>query len=135
MQEYKLFFRPVSTFSHLQGIQWQKSRNNNLLVSGSIFRTETFSFISSKRRVMHEALSILDKKPGLNRQVDNFINPLKLFSRGIINIPPAVDKKILISNLNSILPVVPAVTHFDPELLKMPGKRGKNEFYVLVLCL
>ena len=35
---------------------------------------------------IYEALSILDTKPDLNRQIDNFINPLKLFSRGI-NIP------------------------------------------------
>ena len=35
---------------------------------------------------IYEALSILDRKPDLNRQIDNFINPLKLFSRGT-NIP------------------------------------------------
>ena len=29
-----------------------------------------------------EALTILDRKPCLNRQIDNFINPLKLFARG-----------------------------------------------------
>ena len=30
---------------------------------------------------IYEALVIIDKKPALNRQVDNFINPLKLFAR------------------------------------------------------
>ena len=30
---------------------------------------------------IYEALVITDKKPALNRQVDNFINPLKLFAR------------------------------------------------------
>ena len=33
---------------------------------------------------INEALSILDRKPDLNRQIDNFLNPLKLFSRGTI---------------------------------------------------
>ena len=28
---------------------------------------------------IYEVLSILDRKPDLNRQIDNFINPLKLF--------------------------------------------------------
>ena len=31
---------------------------------------------------IYEALSILDRKPDLNIQIDNFINPFKLFSRG-----------------------------------------------------
>ena len=31
---------------------------------------------------IYEALTILERKPGLNRQIDNFINPLKLFARG-----------------------------------------------------
>ena len=30
---------------------------------------------------IYEALVIIDNKPALNRQVDNFINPLKLFAR------------------------------------------------------
>ena len=30
---------------------------------------------------IYEALMIIDKKPAPNRQVDNFINPLKLFAR------------------------------------------------------
>ena len=29
---------------------------------------------------IYDALVIIDKKPALNRQVDNFINPLKLFA-------------------------------------------------------
>ena len=29
-----------------------------------------------------EALTILDIKPCINRQIDNFVNPLKLFARG-----------------------------------------------------
>ena len=29
---------------------------------------------------IYEALVIIDKKPALNRQIDNFINPLKLFA-------------------------------------------------------
>ena len=38
------------------------------------------------KHFIYEALSILNRKPDLNRQIDNFINPLKLFSRGT-NIP------------------------------------------------
>ena len=38
------------------------------------------------KHFIQEALSLLDRKPDLNRQIDNFINPLKLFSRGT-NIP------------------------------------------------
>ena len=36
-----------------------------------------------KRRKLsiYEALVIIDKQPALNRHVDNFINPLKLFAR------------------------------------------------------
>ena len=34
---------------------------------------------------IYEALVIIDKKPALNRQVDNFINPLKLFARSNYN--------------------------------------------------
>ena len=34
-----------------------------------------------KKLSIYEALVIIDKKPALNRQVDNFINPLKLFVR------------------------------------------------------
>ena len=34
---------------------------------------------------IYEALVIIDKKPSLNRQVDNFINPLKLFARSNYN--------------------------------------------------
>ena len=31
---------------------------------------------------IYKALTILDRKPCLNRQIDNFVNPLKLFARG-----------------------------------------------------
>ena len=31
---------------------------------------------------IYEVLTILDRKPCLNIQIDNFINPLKLFARG-----------------------------------------------------
>ena len=32
--------------------------------------------------MIYEALTILDRKPDLNRLIDNFINPIKLFARG-----------------------------------------------------
>ena len=35
----------------------------------------------SKKLTIYEAIVIIDKQPALNRQVDNFINPLKLFTR------------------------------------------------------
>ena len=34
-----------------------------------------------KKLSLYEALVIIDKQPALNRQIDNFINPLKLFAR------------------------------------------------------
>ena len=40
---------------------------------------------------IYEELSILDRKLDLNSQIDNFINPLKLFSSGI-NIPLTIGK-------------------------------------------
>ena len=55
----------------------------------------------------YEAFYISDKKTGWNRKIDNFINPLKLFSLGtIINIPPASDytNNISTSLLNCIPP-------------------------------
>ena len=35
-----------------------------------------------RKLAIYEALTILDRKSCLNRQIDNFINPLKLFARG-----------------------------------------------------
>ena len=35
----------------------------------------------SRKLSIYEALVIIDKKAALNKQVDNFINPLKLFAR------------------------------------------------------
>ena len=35
-----------------------------------------------RKLAIHEALIILDRKPCLNRQIDNFVNTLKLFARG-----------------------------------------------------
>ena len=34
-----------------------------------------------KKLIIYETLTILHKKPDLNRQIDNFVNPLKLFAR------------------------------------------------------
>ena len=48
---------------------------------------------------IYEALSILDRKPDLNRQIDNFINPLKLFSKGT-NIPSTMARSL--ENVNPL---------------------------------
>lgn len=37
---------------------------------------------SKHRLFIYEAIAILQKMPAINGQVDNFIIPLKLFSRG-----------------------------------------------------
>ena len=42
-----------------------------------------------KKLVIYEALMILHKKTELNRQIDNFVNNLKLFARGYHPAPPA----------------------------------------------
>ena len=42
-----------------------------------------------KKLIIYEALTILHKKPDLNRQIDNFVNPLKLFARSYHPAPPA----------------------------------------------
>ena len=39
--------------------------------------------------IIYEALTILHKKPDLNRPIDNFVNPLKLFARSYHPAPPA----------------------------------------------
>ena len=44
-------------------------------------------------------ISIFDRKPELKREIDNFINPLKVFSRGI-NIP--VNRGRSMENINSL---------------------------------
>ena len=42
-----------------------------------------------KKVIIYEPLTILHKKPDLNRKIDNFVNPLKLFARGYHPVPPA----------------------------------------------
>ena len=46
-----------------------------------------------------EALAILHRKPDLNRQIDNFVNPLKLFSR-ITHITNIITDPLQNTNIN-----------------------------------
>jgi len=57
---------------HRQNITQDHVENNTKVV-------KQFSDIS--RLTIYEALLIVTENPNINRQVDNFINPLKLFSR------------------------------------------------------
>ena len=68
----------------------------------------------------YEAFYISDKKTEWNRKIDNFINPLKLFSLGtIINIPPASDYRNNISTslLNCIPPASDYTNNISTSLL------------------
>ena len=38
-----------------------------------------------RKLAIYEALTLLDGKPGLNWQIDTFVNPLKLFTRSQLN--------------------------------------------------
>ena len=57
--------------------------NFNRLTLGELTsNVKILKMIQDPRKLaIYEALVIIDKKPALNRQVDNFINPLKLFAR------------------------------------------------------
>ena len=57
---------------HNTSIQTQDLENNTLPVK---------SFQDLKRMTIYEALLIMEQRPDINRQKDNFINPLKLYSR------------------------------------------------------
>ena len=43
-----------------------------------------------KKLIIYESLTILHYKPDLNRQIDNFVNPLKLFARSYHPTPSKV---------------------------------------------
>jgi len=51
-------------------------------------------FQDFRRLTIYEALLILNRKPQLNRQIDNFINPLKLFCRSGLNSSNATSQQI-----------------------------------------
>ena len=55
---------------------------NRLALEDLTFNVKIFKMIHEPRKLsIYEALVIIDKKPALNRPVDNVINPLKLFAR------------------------------------------------------
>ena len=55
---------------------------NRLALEDLISNVKILKIIHEPRKLsIYEALVIIDKKPALNRQVDNFTNPLKLFAR------------------------------------------------------
>ena len=59
---------------------------NRLTLEDLTSNVKILKIIHEPRKLsIYEALVIIDKKPALDRQVDNFINPLKLFARSIIN--------------------------------------------------
>ena len=56
-----------------------------------------------KKRNIYEALTILHKNPDLKRQIDNFVNPLKLFARSHHPAPPTrIHHRILEQNLSQL---------------------------------
>ena len=56
--------------------------NINRLALEDLTNVKILKMIYEQRKLsIYEALVIINKKPALNRQVDNFINPLKLFAR------------------------------------------------------
>ena len=59
-------------------IIWNKQTWNISILTGDINNTK-IGYIFAEHPV-YEAHSIIDKQPPLNRQVDNFINPLKLLA-------------------------------------------------------
>ena len=59
---------------------------NRLALEDLTSNVKILKMIHEPRKLsIYEALVIIDKKPALNRQVDNFINPLKLFGRSYNN--------------------------------------------------
>ena len=54
---------------------------NRLALEDLTANVKILKMIHEPRKLsIYEALVIIDKKPALYRQVDNFINPLKLFA-------------------------------------------------------
>jgi len=65
-----------------------ETSHRNLVVSLEILEKHARivkQFQDFKRLIVYEALLILNRKPQMNRQIDNFINPLKLFSHSGTN--------------------------------------------------
>ena len=60
-----------------------RSHNVNTVQLDTLLSNETIVKIipDHHKLTIYEALAILHRKPDLNRQIDNFVNPLKLFSR------------------------------------------------------
>ena len=55
---------------------------NRLTIENLSSNVKILKIIHEPRKLsIYEALVIIDKQPVLNRQVDNFINPLKLFAK------------------------------------------------------
>ena len=67
-----------STLEHLQ----QSHNINTVQLDTLLSNVKILKIIPDYHKLtIYEALAILHRKPDLNRQIDNFINPLKLFSR------------------------------------------------------
>ena len=55
---------------------------NRLTIEDLTSNVKILKIIHEARKLsIYEGVVIIDKQPALNRQVDNFINPLKLFAR------------------------------------------------------
>ena len=90
---------------------------------------------------IYEALAILHRKPDLNRQIDNFVNPLKLFSRSthITNIitDPLQNMNIInynYTNLTTLSTPQPS-TSLIPHSYRYPTRNSDHLITNLALTL
>ena len=74
---------------------------NRLALEDLTANVKILKMIHEPRKLsIYEALVIIDKKPALNRHVDNFINPLKLFARSnnnhetFVAAPTSIDTRV-----------------------------------------